>query len=380
MKRAFGFCLLLSAAVGVGSAQDFIQNGKPPSHARIEALLESDVPRQIAWGAHYAVAANDQALVPALVSLADGWQPIAGTAEGDDTNGPNADQLERRDAMAAVLDALIQMKASVPVSVLRNLAPDFPGYVAVLLSRLPLGESQALSLEFFHSEPKTPNEHSLQYVSAALLAEAPPPGFAADLFSSIHVEDTITITRPGSPMEGYGICGDSFCGPPVARAHWPQFGVYLISENKVEGGFEIVSQAHPVYVYRKEGTYYTGDRCENGGLFAVLGPEERRRLIAQMLDVPADDLEWEATARQTIEFKSEPQFYGGVLGLIAAQQEQFRETAMALAAKDLITVAEKEESMPQIELRFLDQRGPGFAPIAQPPLLPLHVTWSRGPE
>ena len=57
--------------------------------------------------------------------------------------------------MAAVLDALIQMKAAVPADTLRNLASDFPNYVAILLSRLALGESQSLSFDLIALHPRT---------------------------------------------------------------------------------------------------------------------------------------------------------------------------------------------------------------------------------
>lgn len=365
--------LLLSATVSIAFSQDFSQTGKPPSRSKIEALLPSQGPRIVAWEAHFALVSRDQSMVPALVSLADSWQQVAGTAAEEDNI--SAEQFERRDAMAAVLDALIQMNVSVPVGTLRTLAADFPNYVAILLSRLPLGESQELSWEFYHAEPHSLGADDLQYVSAKLLAEAPPPGFAADLLSSIHVETTIFIDRPGKPVREYGRCGGGFgCGPPGSRKGWPEFGVYVLSENKIAGGFVIVSEEHPVYAFRQESTHYAGDRCETF-TFAILGPEERRELIAQMLDVAPDDIEWGATIRKTLVFQSEPQFYHDLLGYIASQQEEYGATARALVAKNLMLAAEEEESLPRIDLRFVDQPGPGFAPLQRPALLPAHLTW-----
>lgn len=375
MRRACVFaCLLLSAGIGAALSQNSAP-AETPSGSRIEALLKSGEPLQVAWGAHYVLTTHNQALLADLVSLADNWEPIASLNSED--AAISAEQFERRDAMAAVLDALIQMKAQVPVVTLRSLAADFPAYVAVLLSRLPLGESQALSWEFYHAEPHSLGADDLQYVSAALLAEAPPAGFAADLLSSIHVQTTISIEQLGKKAQVYGVGGPSFgCGPPESRKGWPEFGVYIISEGKMAEGFALFSKARSVSAYRRMSTHYAGDRCEVF-TFAILGPEERRELIAQMLDVAADDIEWGATMRKTMEFQSEAQFDHDLLAYIASRQEEYRATAEELVAKNLMTIAEGEDSLPRIDLQFLDQRGPGFGPVAQPQGLPAHVVWTE---
>lgn len=377
MNRAIAFaCLLLSAAIGIASSQDFTQTGKPASRSKIEALLQSLDPRQVAWGAHYALATGDRSLVPVLLSLADNWQPIVRASEGDDKEAPTADQLDRRDAMAAVLDALIQIKAAVPVGTLRNLAADFPNYVALLLSRLPLGESQALSWELYHGEPHSLGADDLQYVSAALLAEAAPPGFAADLFSSIHIRATINVTAPGVAKPGPSFTDGAYgCAAEIPRKDWPEFGVYVFSEGKMLDSFTIVSDAHPVYVHRSKTTHYRNDRCENVPFFIVLGPEGRRQLLANMLGISSDEIDWETELHDEIQFLSGPQFYHDLFCWIEAQQDDYRVTSAALVARNLMTASEQEESLPEIDLHFVDQRGPGFPLLTRPEILPNHVVW-----
>jgi hypothetical protein len=377
-RLVLAFCIF----AGASFAQNLRGVANPPSKSEIENLLSSGEPRSVAWGAHYAAATKNQAVVPSLVSLARAWQATAGAAPDSDNPGSlTSDETDRRDAMAAVLDALIQMHAVVPVGILRNLAADFANYVAILLSRLPLEQSQSLSWEFYRSEPKTLTEHNLQYVSAALLAEGVPAGFAADLFSRIHVRAKIFITRPGVAAGAEALRGGGFgCFADEPRQDWPSFGVYNVPENKIAGSFVIVSDAHPVYVARSETTHYRGDRCEGFGGVALLGPEERQRFLAQMLKIPTDDLGWAIESRDRIEFRSEQQFYRDLMRFIAAQQDDYRVTAEALVAKNLMTVSEEEQSLPQIDLYFVDQRGHDYSPIAEPASLPGHVTWHESIE
>jgi hypothetical protein len=377
------FCALCFAFVLIVTsfAQDFTHLAGPPPENEIEGWLLRGDSRSVAWGAHYAVATQNQAIASTLLSLADRWQSIAGLSPDNDSAMSLApDQLDQRDAMVAVLDALIQMHALVPVSTLRNLASDFPNYVAIMLARLPLEESQALRLELYHAEPKVSGEHNLQYVSAVLLAQSPPAGFVADLFSGIHNRATIFVTKPGSAAGPPALRGGEAhcCGAEEPRKDWPNFGIYVLSGVKVEGYSVIVPGANPIYVGRSETTHYRRGPCEDYQ-FLVLGPEERRSFLAQMLNVQPDDIGWNIESKATLEFRSEPQFYRDLEQFIAAQQRKYRVTAAALAAKNLLSITEQEESLPQLDLSFEDQRGTDYEPIAAPPRLSPHVTWPSSP-
>lgn len=362
---------ICSAVAGTSLAQQSTQSTQAPPESKTQGWLLSEDPQLVAWGAHYALTTKDQALVPTLLSVADTRSSSTGAVSGEDIpESPTTDQLDRRDAMAAVLDALIQLHALVPVDSLRNLARDFPNYVAVLLARLPSEESQSLSFELYRSQRK--NANSLQYVSAALLAQAPPPGFAADLFFSIHAKATISVIEPGSGGFGGGSaasCG--LLGSPLPRKQWPNFGVYALSKQKTAGSFLVVSGIDPIYATRSETTHYTGNSCG----MAYLGPEGRRRLLAEMLQLKPETLGWETGVEKTIEFKSEQQFYSDLQSFIAEQQEKYRVTAAALVAKNLMTSTEQPESLPHLDLYLEDRRGPDYSPITAPPLLPPNVTW-----
>ncbi len=343
---------------------------------KIEQLLSSRDPRLVAWGAHYALATKDQTLVPEMLPLVVEWEVLPAPADDNNAGGGlTSFQVDQRDAVAATLDTLIQLQAVVSARTLSNLAADFPNQVAILLTRLPLEESQSLDLELYRSAPTNLGEHNLQYIGAALLAQASPAGFAAELLSSIHSRATITITTPTSKAEALYRDGTSgSCFADDTHKDWPKFGVYELSEDKMEGGFVLIPGPDPIYTLRSETRHYRGNRCENL-TFLVLGPEQRRSLIARMLAIPQDDIEWEIETKNTIQFKSNEQFYRELQEFIGAEQEKYRDTASALLAKNLMTASEQEEALPHIDLAFNDERGPDYPPIPAPPSLPAHVTW-----
>jgi hypothetical protein len=355
------------------------QNGAPltesPSTGKIENLLSSGYPRLVAWGAHYAVTTKDQGVVPQLTDLAEHWPAMAVDSSGEKPDAAPNDQTDQHDAMAAVLDAIIQLQVAVAPATLRNLAGDFPNQVAILLSRVPLDEGQSLSQEFYHSDPKTRGAHNLQYVSAALLAQDPPEGFVADLFSGIHNHATITIIKPGYSQEGlYGSGVGECCVGEDLHRDWPLFGVYQLSKSKAEGYFVLLTDPDPIYAERSETRHEGG--CENF-TFLVLGPEQRRRFVARWLGKDPSDLEWETEVAHTIVYLSDEQFYGDLLRFIAHEQEKYRATGSALVMKNLMTVSEQEEPLPYLDLSFKDQRGSDAVPIPEPNWLPPRVSWPK---
>lgn len=373
--RLVYFLLTFGCAIAFG--QKFVPPTTPPTDIQIQTWLRSGDPQSVAWGAHYVLVTKNQALVSDLLSLVYSWQPLPrfrSEVEKSDVAKRNAltdNDVDRRDAMSAVLDTLIQMQVSVPVETLRNLASDFPNYVAVLLSRLPLEESAPLAFDLYRSS--FADVYSLQYVSAALLAQDPPSGFAADLFSGIHIRATLFVTKPGAGEFGTGGGGHDCVTfvPPAARQGWPSFGIYEFSKAQGAGSFLVVPGIDSVYAMRTETTHYAGDSCAN---MVSLGPEERRRLLAQMLNISPDAIPWQIQIDETIEFKSEQQFASDLQNFITAQQGKYRATAAALVVKGLMTTAEQEDSLPQIDIQLNDMRGDGYALLSPPSPLPSHVS------
>jgi hypothetical protein len=382
LLHRFLFVGCVVAAFGFGSqAQTPSRNTPIPSESTLETWLGSGDPRLEAWGAHDALFTHDQNLTPYLLSLVSLWRsPLEETSDAASRSGWRLNQkdLDERDAMAAVLDALIQMNVPVPVDTLRTLAPDFGNDVAILLARMPNEESTALSLDLYRSPPNR-GGYALQYVSAALLALHPPPGFAGTLLADVHVAAAVVVVLAGSEGLGTGMgssCGAS--GMPLPREDWPETGQYMLSLQRNNGATAVVAGINPVYSTHEESTYYLGNDCPAWhGVY--LGSTERLRFIAEMLAVSPDTIPWKTYLVTKIEFQSLQQFQMAVLTLVNTQQEMYRATAISLWERDLMTPSEVEASLPELELKLQDMRGQGIDPTLKLMNLPPRVSWSSSP-
>ncbi len=366
-------CLTLMAAVGaVAQVRSSVRD--LPSEATIENWLLSDDPRLVAWGAHDVLVSRNVELDADLLTLVTEWEPLD-RQDVDGTPTPlSAEQENKRDAMAAVLDALIQLDVPVPGDTLRRLATDFPNDVAILLSRMTPEDAGPLALDFYHS----PAEHGygLQYVSAALLAQHPPSGFAADLLGGIKVRADIFVVLPDSPSFGFGGSGCAAClvRTKPQRRNWPPIGQYSLAKEKTDRSLLLVSGVDPIYATRQESDSYR-DPC--GG--PSLGPEQRRQLIAGMLNVSGNTIRWNVRPSATIAFQSDEQFRRELLQFIGNEEQKYRQTAIALAHRGLMSDAEVQQSIPNLQIYTNDMRGESAAPIQNLAPLPANVEWLNNP-
>src|SRR5271163_1252980 len=364
LRRLLSFGFAAGMVAGGSMAQTSVASG-----GALGGLPLGWDPRLVAWAAHDAVASGDGSQIQRLLSLASQWPALSGQS----TDGANPAELamqrqDERDAMAAVVDALIQMKVAVPVDTLRGLAADFGNDVAVLLSRMPPEQAGALSFEFYRDQAE--QNYGLRYVSAALLALHPVPGFAADLIGKVKVQATVLVVLPGG-LGGVG-GGSSSCGGSFGeftRSDWPMIGQYSLYEGKDYGDLQLVGGIDPVYARPFESSHY------RGSFSAVsLGPNQRVRLIAEMLEISAEDIPWKTMVDRTIEFESPGQFEGALTDFVNEQQEMHRATVAALEARKLLTVSEAERSLPQLEVILNDGRGEDAEPLPDRLELPFGVT------
>lgn len=376
-------CLLLAIPQLI-SAQQTATSTAALAGQSTEALLLSDEPRLVAWGAHNALLAKRRDLIPELLSLAAQWQslpPPDPNVWNSEDDRPQ-EELDRRDAMAAVLDALIQMRVAVPADTLRILAPDFNNPVAVLLSRMPREQAVPLALEFYQSSASS--QPSLKSVSAAILALHPPPGFAADLLSDITIPAFVMVVRAGGERFGAGIGGPDcfFPGWGGLRKDWPSTGQYVLNPgasllDKMKSDAELlVAGIDPIYATRQETTHYVAINCGTG---VSLGRDEQRRLVAEMLEVAPEAIPWQTLPEVNIEFDSPQQFNKELMAFVAGEQTKYRTTIAALLARGLLTPSEAQQCLPVLRLYIRDMRQQENAPlIIKPANLPMHVEWSDG--
>jgi hypothetical protein len=341
-----------------------------PTPATIQYWLVSNQPRMVAWGAWDAGLAKDSGAIPELLALANAWQPGASDQKYDGEYLPARD--DRRDAMADVLDALLQMNVQIPANTLRSLAADFPNQTTIFLARMPDQESADARMDFFHDSGW--RLARLKYVSAALLALHPPPGFALDLMSGTVVRADVTVMLPGTLAFSQGSAGDCASELEADRSGWPQVANYRLSSTAHGGDVELVGGIDPVYFSRE---LLPGFEIQTCGADVTLTDERRRRLIAEMLGVKPEEIPWQVDPTQTIEFRSQAQFQKELLAFISKEQEKERRTATALADHSLITPGDVSDALPKFEVIIDDERGENAEALVKSAGLPPNVQYGR---
>jgi len=236
---------------------------------------------------------------------------------------------------------------------------------------MPVSESLPLAFDFYRNQEQ--HAYGLQYVSAALLAQHPPAGFAADLLASINIRANVFVVLPGSGAGSGGSAGDCFIESDREKEGWPKSGQYILSREKSEGVMLLEAGIDPVYATRVERYHFDGDPCSR----VVLRPEQRLRLIEEMLGVSDEKLSWQTQVTNSIEFRSAEQFTFDLLAFVEKQQEMYRATAEALEAKGLIEKSVVQQSLPMLLLDLADVRGAGAEPIEKGTIhLPDRVEWA----
>jgi hypothetical protein len=171
---------------------------------------------------------------------------------------------------------------------------------------------------------------------------------------------------------GEGEGGSCFSSAEIPREDWPVTARYALSKQKSAGAILLVAGIDPIYATRQQSAHSSAEPCGN----IYLGPSERFRLIAEMLDVSPEEIRWETMVQTNIEFQSLEQFNNAVLTFVEGQQQKYRATADALVDRELLTRSEALQSLPELKLQLIDMRGDGATPIPSLPNLPSRVRWS----
>jgi hypothetical protein len=196
------------------------------------------------------VQTKDASFLPELVKMAEQWEPLPlhhdpefPDYKPDPTLEPV--QVDRQDAMTAVLDAVIMLDGHVSAKGLLNLQGDFPAQAAVLLSRMPESEVEPTLLTMYHDA--IPQHGEQRYVAAELLAREPnpPAGFVASLMRGADVEADVKVQVPVPSEPERNLLFGGGCEADIALEHpqpsdWPQVGQYSLR----------------TYIYPKNATSY----------------------------------------------------------------------------------------------------------------------------
>lgn len=314
----------------------------------LEQWLHSGDPRLIAWAADFTRRIPDPKILAEMPDLLVHWNmpPAYG---GDET------QIAQRRAIFAILDALIQTNAVVPIPAINAIAPNFPVQAAILISPHPLAESRA-TLDDWTLGSTGPLAKLLARIASMMLAKDPKGsqsiwnrdlvGFVANVVAASEVELRVTISSTNTVEEGgiSGGCGDSF-GHNVSPG-WPVVYAYDLVENDPQ-------VTTPVLIELDGDRIVSRRAPENGGwgnCYGVkwLDPTTRHRLIAHWLGVADKDMSWQPVEPRTIVWAGKANYERQLGAIIESQREKFRATVRALHQHGYLTEAEAATVAPRL--------------------------------
>jgi hypothetical protein len=362
---ALGLCIFFARAASAQSdpAQAVELFQRQAAHITAQWIHSPDA-RLRAWGAYWVLRERQTQFIPDLLSQVANYVASDGASGGDNTDA--------HDAMIAVLDALIQLDASVPIADTIKLRPEFRAQAFILLAHSGHGSSEPL-LAIFQNEHSWPAEW---LAAGNLLAAGRVPGFAAAVLRGMTVHALVKI-RLGVEQFGMGVghgCGARIVDP---RSGWPEVGNYDLvapGEGFGNGVVLLAFGRDPSYYGRSVDAYYLD---QDPGCEPVDFDLLREHLLGDLLDTPEDKPLLRTRVSTDITWKDPQSYVGAVRGLIEEQEKLFGKVAKDLKICDLLTQDEAAQARPTLVINLWDLRGPSPPPLPAVPDLPPNVTIRR---
>jgi hypothetical protein len=342
---------LLALAAALPAQEPLITPDTPVDSATLHQWLHSSNPRLIAWAADLARRRHDAKILAEMPELlVHSTMPLAYTYAGDEP--PPAQD----DAIGAVLDALIQENAGVPIRAIKVVAPFFPAQASILIGRLPLTQSRLTLEEWTYGATGTWGGRTLARIASMMLAKDPGPsrgiwngnltGYVASVLAASEEELQITVSSENAEagLGGSGTCGD-FWGSKVPPG-WPEIYTYHLVEND--------SDASAPVIVDLDGDRIAFQRVEEhrgwGTCYGVywLNPSTRHRLIAYWLGIQDTEMTWQPGERFTIVWTNMAAYQRQLGEIIESQREKLHATVEALRQRGLLTEGEAATYAPRL--------------------------------
>lgn len=348
------------------------QHGPVP----IEPLLRHSEPRLVALGAWEMLDRQDDTYIPLLLKMVERWDPA---------QRHGVENEDAYDAMAVILDVLIQRNQAVSPAGVTAIADAFPDQALILAARLPMEDAEPILFSWYQAGERPRNTGSPQdfgirqmkaRVAAMILVANRPADIAAGLVADS--EERLAVSVPNSGAQGVDRCLMQ-CDPKPAcvaetadepRMGWPPIHRYVIEEDApwaedaapllvAAGGNRITYRRVPAEV-RLDACYFPDP----------LGPLTRHRLLAEMLQVNDESMPWSAQMNLTVPWMDDREFLNRLTDQIHLGETRLRATVSALFQKGLLTKSQMAMTRPRFTVLLFDDRQPAQPAHAALPLMP----------
>ena len=357
MKTAWQALLLVMFLGSMQAQEPVITPDTPVSSTMLDEWLYSDDPRLIAWAADFARRNHDAAIIAEIPALIEAWP-----ASSDIGNGEA--HANRRSAMLALLDTVIQENVPTPIPAVESIAASFPAQAAILIAAHPLSESRkTLEIWSLETTGTIATGRELARIASMMLAKDPKPSttfleygtvsLVAGVIASSENELQITITENSGVGGGMGgaACGDSLGRPP--RPGWPEVYFYNLEEHfsDLEKGNQDAST--PVVVELDDNRIVARRWKEGSGWGSCNGIEPldsstRHRLIAYWLGVHDHEMSWHPIDTFTIVWTNGSDYNRRLGEIVESQRRKLRDTVEQLRRQGLLSEQEASQVMPRL--------------------------------
>ncbi len=317
------------------------------------AWLGSQDPLRIAWGAWLANQDRLTDLIPLLTLKVAEYQPVESER--------NSVERDQHDALLVVLDALIQLRGTVPVQHAYKLYPEFAAQSMILLIRSP--DDATTELLSILDKAKA-NWNWLAAGNA--LSKTPTAGFASLLLSRFtqHLKVWVTDRGIGGGEFGGGSeCGFSLRGPKVG---WPRVGLYALTQfpgrlPAIEARFLIGGET-PVYYLRADPGNY--DNPPDDPYYCDGGDRDKYRAqyLAQFYTASWPKVVLPSYPEAVIVWQDQDAYRGDLLRAVEEKRKLFGDAILALQDHGL-TDEEASSLQPRIEVVIRDIRHERSTPL-----------------
>jgi hypothetical protein len=344
-------------APGIACAQQFDKvNLEQLSAADAASLapgwLQHSDPRERAWAAYWIGRGRLEQQIPQLIDALTKYQAGAQAASSD---------WQDDDFAALVMaDSLIKLNADVPPDLALALYPKFRVRALLLLAR---SRSHDALLAVMDSA----RQRTEWLAAADLLAENPPPGFAARLLQNISpIRATIQVLSPGDAVGGSGSGGLCYGpGGGMPRVDWPPVTIYWLWTAEAANSELFVGGENPVFLQRKlSRDYITAAGPEDDcGPPSVRPADLSRDLIGQLLGQKKDAFALQLTSFLSVTWSSPKAYLDEATSFVLQQAEILHSVEDGLQARGLLTDDEAASAHPPLNVQVVDERNGDKTPL-----------------
>ena len=327
--------LRIHLLVWVGCAA-FAQTAEKPAE-----WIRSAEPVKRAWAAHWIAEQQIESLVPELKRMVAELAPPDAPREKGVTD-PEAAKL-------AGMDALIQLRESVPLADLEPLVDKFPTEVLILASRAQ--DNSALLLKLLDR----PHNYESFVAIGNLLAPRRTPGFALRAMKEFCVVDQIWVLDPGQKKGGMGMGWAVSQAADPARTGWPETGAYRLAEGHGSHSWELLADGtHPISFNREPTRAYVDHGFDHTGGRTVC--QRAEEFLASYLNVQPSQLPVHADMELSVTWTGDSGYTTAVRDFFSTQRAAYHILAQQLAARGFLSAAEAEGLSLQIRFFVSDAR------------------------